>query len=149
MWSEISVWLEFAFLWWFMIFSSCTYWPCICLLWKYLSCFLILCFVLFFWTRILPKWLIVPSLKYSGCFNSRFLRFGHGSCRTSCLNLYTMPMTICHLVLALELYYLPQVHFSRWSNHRDIILCISHWNTSFHLSSYFLCLVQNYLFLTS
>lgn len=86
MWSEISVWFEFAFLCWLMIFSSfsCTYWPYICLLWKYLSCFLILCFFLscfVFWTRILTKWLIVPSLKYTGCFNSRFLRFGYGSFR--------------------------------------------------------------------
>lgn len=86
----------------------------------------VFCFV--FWTRTLINWLIVPSLKCTGCYNSRFLRFEYGYFRDLMSKLwYTVPVRVWHLVLAPEIYCLPRVHFSRRSNHK----CLSHWDT-FH-----------------
>lgn len=110
---------------------------------KLLSHF-VFCFV--FWTRIRSKRLIIPSLKYTGCYNSRFLRFGYGPFLTS-------PSVVYHandhssfsLGTGAVLFAtgpLLKVVKSQW--HHIMHISLKHF--SFCLSSYFCSLVQKTIF---
>ena len=103
----------------------------------------VFCFV-FFWAGIRFKRLIVLSLKYTGCYNGRFLRFGYGSFRdlmSQCVVYHANDNLSFSLGPGATLFAtgpLLKVVKSQWHH----IMHISSRHFSFHLSSYFCSLVQ-------
>ena len=105
------------------------------------------CVLFCFWTRTLANRLIVPSLKYTGCYNSRFLRFGYGFFRDLMSQLayrasdsWSFSLSIGAILFATGP--LLKVAKSQW--HHSMLISSSHF--PFHLSSYFCSLVQKTIF---